>query len=101
MLGLGGGLERGRATPEARSLQLRCTRSRKGARLQLRCTRPKGAACPTLQALQFLGFAWVWLYVHWIYVWTSFMVGWAARAQQVLAPARLLACTSAPRNIVD
>ncbi|KAL4447336.1 hypothetical protein ABPG77_007369 [Micractinium sp. CCAP 211/92] len=39
----------------------------------------KGARGPAwflLQVLQFLGFAWVWFYVHWIYVWSSFLVGY-------------------------
>jgi len=29
-----------------------------------------------LQAQLFIGLVWMWLYVHWIYVWTSFMVGY-------------------------
>ena len=28
------------------------------------------------QALLFLGFVWIWFYVHVVYVWTSFMIGY-------------------------
>ena len=31
---------------------------------------------PAVQVVQFFGLAWIWFYVHLIYVWTSFMVGY-------------------------
>ncbi|KAL4443544.1 hypothetical protein ABPG75_011281 [Micractinium tetrahymenae] len=36
----------------------------------------RGPAWVLLQVQQFLGFAWIWFYVHWIYVWTSFLMGY-------------------------
>lgn len=44
---------------------------------------------PLVQVLQFLGFAWVWFYVHWIYVWSSFLVRCPAAPSRMPRQARL------------